>query len=305
MKYTDNKGSASFLMLLLTMVIITVSISFNWLVREYVKTAETFQEKAQAILLAHSTYDTLIYLMLNGYFTPNSIVLPQIQGLPEIKSLPLNGQSVHISKDISVKLQDSNGLLSITSINTEALKRLLMYFGDDSQQASIAIDSLLDWINPNGLTSLNGAGKFWYSSHGFEYGPRNYQIQYKKELKLIRGFDKIYSKIEPYITILPSTGFNPNTAPDAVLASYLNIDNETLKNLKNYIQEKPITSDSELFLITGRKIVTNEAVYFFPSSFIRMTVEIGEPKPLYTIDAGISLRQTVYFPYSIIYWKEE
>lgn len=293
-------------MVLLVMVILTVSIGFNWLVREYIKSAQAFQQKTEAMLKARSVYDTLIYFMLNGNFTAKEIILPQIEGLPEIKSIPLDGSEVSFLEDLAVKVQDSNGMLSVTSINTLPLKRLLTYFGVDPQNADIFIDSLLDWIDQDDFTRINGAEKQWYSSQGFNYEPRNYQIQYKEELKLIRGLSpEIYSKIEPYITILPATGFNPNTASDPVLISYLDIGNDTLNVLKEYMQTKPVTSDSELYSLTGRRIVQEEGLYFFPSSFLEITVQAGKPKPFYTIKAGIDLRENIYYPYSIIYWKEE
>jgi general secretion pathway protein K len=288
------------------MVILTVSIGFNWLVREYIKSAQAFQQKTEAMLKARSVYDTLIYFMLNGNFTAKEIILPQIEGLPEIKSIPLDGGEVSFLEDLAVKAQDANGILSVTTIKTLPLKRLLTYFGVDSQNADIFIDSILDWIDQDDLTRINGAEKQWYSSQGFNYEPRNYQIQNKEELKLIRGLSpEIYSKIEPYITILPATGFNPNTASDPVLISYLDIGNDTLNVLKEYMKTKPVTSDSELYSLTGRRIVQEEGLYFFPSSFLEITVQAGKPKPFYTIKAGIDLRENIYYPYSIIYWKEE
>uniref|UniRef100_A0A7C4NUS1 T2SS protein K first SAM-like domain-containing protein n=1 Tax=Thermodesulfobacterium geofontis TaxID=1295609 RepID=A0A7C4NUS1_9BACT len=308
MKYirTNNKGSATFLMVLLVIVLLTVSIGFNWLVKEYIKSAQAFQKKAEAMLKARSAYDTLIYLMLNGKFTQKEIILPQIEELPQIESIPLNGIEVPFLEDLIIKVQDSNGLLSVTTINTVALKRLLTYFEVDPQNADTFIDSLLDWIDQDDLTRLNGAEREWYSFQGLKYEPRNYPIQYKEELKLIRGMDaELYSKIEPYISILPATGFNPNTAPDPVLIAYLDIGNDTLNVLKEYIQTKPITSDAELFSLTGRRIVKDEGLYFFPSRYLEITVQAGESKPFYTIKAGIYLNENIYSPYSIIYWKEE
>jgi general secretion pathway protein K len=293
-------------MLLIVMVVLTVSMGFNWLVREYIKSTQAFQQKAEAMLKARSAYDLLIYLMLNGRFTPKEVVFPKIEGLPEIGSLPLNGTEVPFLEDLTVRLQDSNGVLSLTTVNPVVFKRLLTYFGAEVQDADTVIDSLLDWIDQDDLTRANGAEREWYSSQGLNYEPRNYAIQYKEELKLIRGMEaKLYQKIEPYITILPSTGFNPNTAPDPVLIAYLDINEDTLNLLKQYMDTKPITSDAELFSLTGRRIVKEEGLYFYPSSFLEIEVRAGRPRSFYTIKAGIDLKETMYTPYSIIYWKEE
>jgi len=306
MKSINEKGSATFLMVLIVMVLLTVSIGFNWLVREYIRSAQAFQQKAEAMLRARSAYDTLIYLMLNGKFTPKEIVCPQMEELPEIGSIPLNGTEVSFLEDLTVRVQDSNGMLSLTTINSGALKRLLTYFGAEVQEVETLMDSLLDWVDRDDLTRINGAERDWYSSQGLKYEPRNYPIQYKEELKLIRGMNaELYEKIEPYLTILPSTGFNPNTASDPVLIAYLDITEDTLKVLKQYMEMKPITSDSELFSLTGKRIVKDEGLYFFPSSFLEIEVRAGKPRPFYAIKAGIYLKETLYTPYSIIYWEEE
>ncbi|MCX8034512.1 MAG: hypothetical protein N3A00_04265, partial [Thermodesulfovibrio sp.] len=113
MRYINDRGSATFLMVLLVMVILTVTIGFNWLVREYVKTAQAFTSKAEAMLKARSAYDTVIYMMLNGQFTSKEIIIPQLEGLPEMKNIPLNGTDINLADDISIKVQDSNGLLSL------------------------------------------------------------------------------------------------------------------------------------------------------------------------------------------------
>jgi len=303
---TPNRGSATFLMVLLVMVILTVSIGFNWLVREYIKTARTFEDKATAMLKARSAYDALLYLMLNGNFGARELLLPQVEGLPALTTIPLNGTEVNLSDDITVEVQDSNGMLSLTTINTLALGRLLTYFGADQKEVDIFIDSLLDWIDPDDLTRINGAEKYWYSSQGLKYAPRNYPLQYKEEIKLIRGMKpELYEKIEPYLTLLPQTGFNPNTAKDPVLRAYLDIDNDTLKVLKEYLQTKPIYSDAELYSLTGRRIVRDEGVYFFPSRYVELKIKVGKPKPFYTIKAGLYLQENLNTPYTTLYWKEE
>jgi len=303
---TPNRGSATFLMVLLVMVILTVSIGFNWLVKEYIKTAMAFEDKATAMLKARSAYDTLLYLMLNGNFGARELLLPQVEGLPALTTIPLNGTEVNLSDDITVEVQDSNGMLSLTTINTLALGRLLTYFGADQKEVDIFIDSLLDWIDPDDLTRINGAEKDWYSYQGLKYAPRNYPLQYKEEIKLIRGMKpELYEKIEPYLTLLPQTGFNPNTAKDPVLRAYLDIDNDTLKVLKEYLQTKPISSDAELYSLTGRRIVTDEGVYFFPSRYVELRIKVGKPKPFYTIKAGLYLQENLNTPYTTLYWKEE
>jgi len=302
----DNKGSATMLTMLMAAVILTVGIAFNWLVKEHMKASEGLRNKAEAILRARSAYDTLIYLILNGRVSQREIVTAASNEISELKTLPLGGQKVLLSDDLYVQAQDSNGMLSLLNMNTYAMERLVKKVGSLERTSEI-IDSYLDWIDEDKFSRVNGAEEFYYKGEGLPYIPRNYPIQYKDEFELIKGVGKeLYSKIEPYLTILPSIGFNPNTASDEVLMAYLDINEETLKVLKEYMSKKAITSDMELFALTGRRIAIDvEGIYFFPSLFIDVTVSAGSPKTIYTIKTGLDTRQNMLSPYGVLYWREE
>jgi general secretion pathway protein K len=292
--------------MLMAAVIITVGVGFNWLVKEHMKSSESLRNKAEAILKARSAYDTLLYLIINGRVLQTGIVPLASNEITELKTLPLNGQKVPLSDDLYVQAQDSNGMLSLVSLNSAAMERLIKKVGV-MDNASGIINSYLDWIDTDNFARLNGAEEFYYKGQGLPYTPRNYAIQYKDEFELIKGMDKeLYGKVEPYLTMLPSTGFNPNTASDEVLMAYLDINEESLKVLREYMSKMPVRSDMELFALTGRRIASREeGTYFFPSPFIEITVSVGKPRNMYTIRAGLDIRQNVRSPYGVLYWKEE
>jgi general secretion pathway protein K len=301
----DN-GSATLVTMLMAAVIITVGLGFSWLVKEHIKASEGLMNKTEAILRARSAYDTLLYLILNGQLLQREIVPAGGSEISELKTLPLNGQKVSLSDDLDVQAQDGNGMLSLVNLNTAAIERLIKKVGG-LDNASDFISSYLDWIDTDNFTRVNGAEEFYYKGQGLPYVPRNYAIQYKDEVELIKGMGReLYGKIEPYLTMLPSTGFNPNTASDEVLMAYLYINEESLKILKDYMSKKAISSDMELFALIGRRIASEgEGVYFFPSSFMEITVSVGKPRNIYTIRVGLDTRQNIRSPYSILYWKEE
>jgi general secretion pathway protein K len=307
MKFTSNhNGSATILTMLMAAVIITVGLGFNWLVKEHMKASEGLRNKAEAILKARSAYDTILYLVLNGRVAEREIVTAMGDEISNLKTLPLNGQKVSLSDDLYVQAQDSNGMLSLANMNTAALERLIKKVGGLDNTSSI-INSYLDWIDEDNFVRVNGAEEFYYKGQGLPYGPRNYPIQFKDEVEWINGMDrKLYVKIEPYLTMLPSTGFNPNTASDEVLTAYLDINEESLKTLKDYMLKRAVTSNTELFALTGRTVIgAGEGVYFFPSPFIEITVSAGRPRSIYTIKTGLDTRQNARSPYGVIYWREE
>jgi general secretion pathway protein K len=300
-----DRGSATILMMLISAVIITVGLGFNWLVREHLHASEGLKNKAEAILKARSAYDTIVYLILNGRFSRKEIIIVGGTDITELKTLPLNNQIIPLSEDLQVRIQDSNGMLSLVALNRDALERLVKKEGG-LVNASDPVSCLLDWIDPDDFTGVNGAEAFYYIGQGLPYVPRNYALQYKEEVGFVKGIGpELYGKIQHCLTMLPSTGFNPNTASDQVLMAYLNINEASLTTLKEFMVPQTITADTELFGLTGRRIVSDDGVYYVPSTFMDITVNAGRPKMMYTIKAGLNLSQTVNSPYDVLYWIEE
>lgn len=301
----DNKGSATLLTMFMAAVIITVGIAFNWLVKEHMKASEALKIKSEAILKARSAYDTLIYLMLSGSLSQREIRIDAHDEISPLTRIPVDGQKVSLAPDIFVQVQDSNGKLSLATVNQTAMERLIRTAGGRENSSSI-FNSYLDWIDEDDFSRLNGAEEYYYRSQGLPV-PRNYAIQFKDELQWVKGMDgELYGKLEPNFTILPATGFNPNTAAEPVLKAYLNLDEESLKPLKEHLAQRNVRSDVELYALTGRKIVSGvDFGHFFPSMFFEIKVSVGAPKNIYTIQAGLDTRQKSRTPYEVLYWIEE
>ena len=301
----NERGSVTILIALLAAVILALGLSFNWLVKEHIRSSESIREKAEAIIKTRSAYDTLIYLMLTGQVTENKIMISQ-SGITNLKSIPLDGSEVMIEEDVFIQAQDSNGRLSLTTLNQDALKKLVSNETDPAT-AAIFIDSFQDWIDRGDLARINGAKAPYYTSHGFAYTPRNYDLQYLEELSLIRGVDAdLYKKIYPSLTILPNTGFNPNTANDSVLKAFLSIDDSKVAKIKSYAAKKVITTMPELIALTGKMLYLEQPEgWFMPSSYLDIIVRTGSPRSFYKISTGLSIGSGIFYPYFIRYWREE
>jgi len=121
----DRRGSATMLMVFMVTVIMTVGLGFNWLVKEHLQASENLKNKAEAIVKARSAYDTLIYLLLRGRTMPREVVLSGTEDLTLLQTLPLDNAPIPLSDDVTVRIQDSNGLISLATINTAAMQQLL------------------------------------------------------------------------------------------------------------------------------------------------------------------------------------
>ena len=301
-----DRGSATILMMLIASVIITVGLGFNWLVKEHIHASEGLKRKADAIMKARSAYDAIIYLVLTGRVTQTGIDLPEFPEVSSLRTLPLDGQEVLFVDDVYVRLKDSNGKISLTTPNMGALARLIEKMtGRDS--VSNQIDNFVDWIDPDNLVRVNGAEDFYYKGESRSFTARNYALQYQEEFGFIKDFGiELYGRLKPYLTMLPSSGFNPNTASGEVLKAYLDINEDSRKALQDYIAKKPVASNVELFSLTGRQIDYNiEGVYFYPSLYMDAAIRVGRPRSLYSISAGLDITPKPYAPYGILYWREE
>uniref|UniRef100_A0A7V6CE57 T2SS protein K first SAM-like domain-containing protein n=1 Tax=Thermodesulfobacterium geofontis TaxID=1295609 RepID=A0A7V6CE57_9BACT len=298
-----KKGSATLITILVTAVILTVAIGFNWYVREYLRFAEVVKKKSEAMLKAYSTFDIVNFLILTGTLTEREIKTPKLEGIFEKEILPINGESFKIIyDDIEISIQDSNGLISLQSIDEDALKRLIKNKGFDNPEAFI--DRFYDWIDTDDLKRIFGAEKVDYIIEG--YTPRNYPLQYKSELCLIKDFKDACKEIEPYLTLLPQSGFNPNTAPDDLLKAVLEIDDKDLQKIKDFLKIKPFQKDEELYATIGKIVVLAEDFSYKPSGFFEIKVKVMEGEDsIYSIYSGIVLRGNKYSPYIIPFWIEE
>jgi general secretion pathway protein K len=264
------------------------------------------KRKSEAMVKAVSAYNTLIYSILAGKAGGGEIVFSTPEDLLGVKSVPLNNDGVAVGDDVEIKVQDSNGMIPLDGFNLAVFQRLLRNAGSGEGQSAIIIDSLLDWVNKGSLSRINGAKDAYYKAEGKPYTARNYSMQYKEEFSFVRGMDRdLYKKIARYVTLLPSAGFNPNTASIEVLMAYLNISRDSAQTLKTFMTATPVKSNATLMKIVQSAIGGGgEGNDFSPSPFMEITINVGKPEPVYSIKAGINTIWNPTYPYSVIYWEK-
>ncbi|MBF0345579.1 MAG: general secretion pathway protein GspK [Nitrospirae bacterium] len=297
-------GSAVLLTIFLSAIIITIGVGFNWIVKEHLKMAIVMKDKSEAMVKAISTYETFIYAALSGRLLNDRLVLSD-ETLLGTSQLPINSAVVKVNNNVSISLQDSNGRLSLSNgVDTEFAR--LIYLLDKKGNISEITDSINDWIDGSDIALPNGAEADYYRGLGKGYTPSNSALQYTEELLLIRGMDiEFFKRLSPFITILPSTGFNPNSASPEILKVYLNVGDDSIKAITDYLSSSTIESFDDLNKLTGKGLTHSlERDYLTPSTYLDVTVQCRLDNALYTISAGIGLNVGDFSPYQIYYWKE-
>ncbi|MDF7808154.1 type II secretion system protein GspK [Pontiellaceae bacterium B12219] len=130
---------------------------------------------------------------------------------------------------VTVELRDESGRFPLNTTSGERWKLLFEEMEIQSSDAATLTDCLLDWIDADDETRLNGAEKGTYQRRDPAYLPANAPIVNTMDLQLIEGFDRLffdedglpndlYRTFLDCITVLNFEGVNLNAAHPLVLA---------------------------------------------------------------------------------------
>jgi general secretion pathway protein K len=139
-------------------------------------------------------------------------------GLP---TLPVEGGSIRVS------VEDAQGRFNLNNLvrnnvgypdDIAVMQRLLQELKLDPS----IVHALVDWIDPDSITSPGGAEDIDYLNSDPPYRAADGPLTSVEELRLVRGFDaKTAAMLAPYVTVLPipTATVNVNTASPVLLAA--------------------------------------------------------------------------------------
>jgi general secretion pathway protein K len=141
----------------------------------------------------------------------------------------------------NVKVTDEESKLPINRATDLQLKRLLGLFGIDPFDGDLIVDSILDWIDADDLTKLNGAESDYYQSLSPPYSAKNAPMDRVEELLLVRGVtpelfhgttddgDEAQPSLKDLVTTMSSGFVNVNTASAIVLQALFDLDDQRVQ----------------------------------------------------------------------------
>jgi hypothetical protein len=167
--------------------------------------------------------------------------------------------------DYVVQLYDARGLLNLNIVSVPILQRFLNFFDVPETARNQLPDTLADWIDTDDLARLAGAEKTDYQRMG-KHPPTNAALMTPLEVQSVMGWDQYPALWEadmntPLFTTCPSSGFNPNTAPEMTLLAY--IAGMTKENTAQVLAERakePFRSARD-FMAAADVILPNEAFF--------------------------------------------
>ena len=138
---------------------------------------------------AYSALDTTL-AVIDEIHEIDGALYSQVQGWGN----PLDYAQLELPPGLktTIAVEDENSKLSLSRADQLSLNILFEEIGIDFADAEILTDSLLDWIDGDELSRLNGAEVDFYENLDVPYKPANAPIQSWEEFGLIRHFDLLF-----------------------------------------------------------------------------------------------------------------
>jgi len=201
-----QRGVALVQVLLVTTIIILLVTQLSLTAAEQVRRAQALQDRSEAELYLHSREVALLYTLLTESFAPSSG-----SANPYAASWNFHGEPFAVD-GLEITLQDQSGLMSFPISGVTNFEKLLTVLGLGPIEARQLAARLAYWIG----ISQPGSGR---PGGAIMRGGTADPVQYFGELRFFAGMDdQLYGKLAELMTLYPTPGFNPLTAPAPLLS---------------------------------------------------------------------------------------
>jgi len=200
-----QRGVALVQVLLVTAIIILLVMQLSLTAAEQVRRAQALQDRSEAALYLHSREVALFYTLLTESLLPSP-------GSGNLYAASWNFHGEPFVVDgLEITLQDQSGLMRFPVSGVTDFEKLLTVLGLGPTRARENAEGLAHWLG----IRLAGGGR---PGDAMMRGGRGDAMQYFGELRLLAGMDEpLYGKLAELMTLYPTPGFNPLTAPAPLL----------------------------------------------------------------------------------------
>lgn len=264
--YSGQKGMALIQVLIIAIILTMLGIFINQSVRNQVKTAQLIKSNHQLDLLLETTEAELLHTLLTNksYKDLNS-------ESEWVKRWNFHGGIFQLNDQVSIQMQDLNGLLSLNYMSNNVSLRLFAQLGFSESDARVFLDSLKDWKDKDDLKHLNGAESNYYRKEKLPI-PRNSFLQSMDEVLNIKGSDILtIEQWRQYYSIALVPKFNPLNSPTGVLKAFIN-DQQAFEQIINLRSQQQLNSLT-FYQITG--IDTDDYVTFSTGRLINIKIMVN------------------------------
>lgn len=295
--FMNEKGYALPTVLLISMIIVVITMSIAFSVREKIGMAIELTHRSSAYLKSYSAYNEVLYNILTSTFTSAGLKIYQ-QDRSEV-AWDLYGGPIKLSQGVVVELRDGAGMLS-PLFHRQYLRKFMEYVCEDSKKIRLFADTLADWQDKDDLKRLNGAESYDYRVAGYGYAPRNFYLQVPEEIMLLKGFDaELFGEIKDDLVYWGGGNTNYLTMSEKLLRALLK--NDPLADRIIQLRKEGKLTGRVFSNLTG--IPETEENIFAPSGWIKVVIRAQVEKAVDRIEAVIVKRESQTRPYRVVEWK--
>jgi general secretion pathway protein K len=183
-----ERGIALIMVLWVLTVLMVIVLSFSYSGKAEVQAALAFKQGIEKKFLAEGGIERGFMEILYAKMNQGAQVV--LEGMETWK---LDGTPYTVKTGnghYTVSITDESGKININTLDDTSgiiLKNLIMNSGVEEAEASIIVDSVLDWKDGDDLSRLNGAENDYYSSLPNPYKAKDADFETLEELLLVRG----------------------------------------------------------------------------------------------------------------------
>jgi general secretion pathway protein K len=213
---------------------------------------------------------------------------------------PLLRRQVAVDEAFIVEMTGEDGLLNPNVLlqreDRETLRRIFMYWGMNIQQSNTLIDRLLDWVDTDDFSRVQGGEKKLYNINGM---PFNRPFRSIEEMALVSGMELVeegYPEWRSWFSIYASGVLDVNEAKPEIIAAVTGTDIRYAHTLRaqrlgrdgilNTLDDAPVPDIGSAMAILG--LSANDPQGF--SSIL--SVQSSTRRILVTVKVGDLERQT-------------
>lgn len=159
-------------------------------------------------------------------------------------------------KNLIVRIYNHSGKINLKLLSPKKMQQLLEKRLGGNPEIKSLLDAWQDWVDNDDLKRLNGAEKSYYLSLVPPYTPRNDFFETVDELRLVKGFNKVFPEDFPLSAAfsLYGTGkVNPNFASREAFQLVPGMDDALIDAIMNFRESQEIKSIADLLLLSKVK----------------------------------------------------
>ncbi len=193
-RITSNRRGVALVMVLWVVTILSVVVlEFCFAMRTEVNITRNYQEDLRLYAAAQGTVQRAIaelILKQDPRMQQLRKTLKEGEIPPENKEWVTDGREYRFPFEGAegvVRVLGEGGKVNINSVSDSMLRKIMNSLGLEGEARDIAVDSILDWRDPDDFIRVNGAENEYYHSLKEPYDCKNGNFDSVEELLLVRG----------------------------------------------------------------------------------------------------------------------